>query len=318
VPLTLTIVEAILPILFTLSLGFFAGYRRQFDPQNASILIRMVMLYALPLSLLGAILGMNRAQILNAGPIAALIALAMAGGYVLAFAIQRLLLKRGTAESALIAFAISGPSVPFIGIPVLGQLFGPASAVPISVGSLLMNLFQLPLAMILIGSAEGVERGSAKNLLGHIAHSCREPVVWVPLSALALVLCGFHLPPALKGTLGLLGHATGGAALFASGIVLHARRVRFSLQVSLVVLCRNILIPLVIFALALAFKLPNHVIQESTLTTAIPTASVTVILAMRYHLLEREVASVLFFGTLSAIATMAGFIWLTGATITGH
>ncbi|MQR97829.1 AEC family transporter [Gluconobacter aidae] len=320
--LLLTIVQSILPILVTLGFGYFAAYRKDFDAQQAGVLTRLVMLYALPLELLASILSTPRNQVLAAGPVAALILLAMIGGYGLIFAILRLLLKRRLGEAALIAMTITGPSVPFIGIPVLGQIFGPASSVPISIASLAMNLVQLPITLILMGhdrgsrhrvETEGKTRNELRELLGHLLHSCREPVVWVPMMALVLVSIGAFLPQFLKGSLQLLGRTTGGAALFASGVVLFTRQVKFSPLVGVIVSVRNVIIPGIIYALARLWHLPLPALQESVLTMAIPSASINVILAMRYHVLEREIASVLFFGTLSSIFTMAFFIWLTGA-----
>ncbi|AFW01532.1 permease [Gluconobacter oxydans] len=320
--LLLTIVEAILPILVTLGFGYFAAYRKDFDAQQAGVLTRLVMLYALPLELLVSILSTPKAQVLSAGPVAALIFLAMVGGYFVFFSIFRFALKRRLSEAAMIAMTVTGPSVPFIGIPVLGQIFGAASGVPISIAALAMNLIQLPITLILMGhdhegrqprSPSAERRDELKELVGHLLHSCREPVVWVPLMALILVSAGAFIPHFLKGSLQLLGRTTGGAALFASGVVLFTRQVRFSPLVGTTVGVRNIMIPGIIYILARLWHLPVQALQESVLTMAIPSASINVILAMRYHVLEREIASVLFFGTLSSIATMAFFIWLTGA-----
>lgn len=320
--LLLTIVEAILPILVTLGFGYFAAYRKDFDAQQAGVLTRLVMLYALPLELLVSILSTPKAQVLSAGPVAALILLAMIGGYFIVFSIFRFAFKRRMSEAAIIAMTVTGPSVPFIGIPVLGQIFGAASGVPISIAALAMNLIQLPITLIMMGhdhegrqprSPSAERRDELKELVGHLLHSCREPVVWVPLMALVLVSAGAFIPHFLKGSLQLLGRTTGGAALFASGVVLFTRQVRFSPLVGTIVAIRNIVIPGTIYILARLWHLPLQALQESVLTMAIPSASINVILAMRYHVLEREIASVLFFGTLSSIATMAFFIWLTGA-----
>ncbi|MBS1034823.1 AEC family transporter [Gluconobacter cerinus] len=320
--LLLTIIQAILPILVTLGFGYFAAYRKDFDAQQAGVLTRLVMLYALPLELFVSILSTPKAQVLSAGPVAALILLAMVGGYAAVFSVFRFALKRRLSEAAIIAMTITGPSVPFIGIPVLGQIFGAASGVPISIAALAMNLIQLPITLILMGHDHGnrqtrdtttERRNELRELIGHLLHSCREPVVWVPLLALVLVSAGAFLPVFLKGSFLLLGHTTGGAALFASGVVLFTRQVRFSPLVGTIVGIRNIVIPGIIYALARAWHLPPQALQESVLTMAIPSASINVILAMRYHVLEREIASVLFFGTLTSIVTMAFFIWLTGA-----
>ncbi|MCX5616768.1 AEC family transporter [Bombella sp. TMW 2.2559] len=319
--LFLTIIEAILPILVTLGLGYLAAWRRDFDSHQAGVLIRLVMLYALPLALLASILSTPRERVLAAGPLAVLILIAMLGVYVLLFAFLRWGLGRKQGEAALISMTVTGPSVPFIGIPVLGQLFGPTSAVPISVASLIMNLCQIPLTLILMNhdqqrqqrqdDAPPTWQATLRELGGHLLHSCREPVVWAPMLAFVMVLAGIHLPLPLKSSLQLLGHATGGTALFASGVVLCARQVRFNLPVGLMVLGRTILIPLGVCALAFLWRLPSLTLQEGVLAMAMPSAAMNVILAMRYHMMEREIASVLFFGTISSIFTLAFFIWLT-------
>ncbi|MCX5615017.1 MULTISPECIES: AEC family transporter [Bombella] len=319
--LFLTIINAILPILITLGLGYVAAWRRDFDSQQASILIRLVMLYALPLALFTSILSTPRAHILSAGPLAGLILVAMLGIYVVLFCLLRWVMKRRQSEAALIAMTITGPSVPFIGIPVLGQLFGPSSAVPISVGSLVMNLCQIPLTLILMNHDQQRQQcqhegpyswhTTMRELGGHLLHSCKEPVVWAPMLAFLLVLLGIGLPVSLTHAFQLLGHATGGTALFASGVVLCARQVRLSLSVGLMVLGRNFLIPLGVCALAFAGHLPTLTMQEGVLAMAMPSAAINVILAMRYHIMEREIASVLFFGTVSAIFSLAFFIWMT-------
>lgn len=321
--LFLTIIEAILPILVTLGLGYLAAWRRDFDSHQAGVLIRLVMLYALPLALLASILSTPRERVLSAGPLAGLILIAMLGLYVVLFAFLRWGLGRKQGEAALITMTVTGPSVPFIGIPVLGQLFGPTSAVPISVASLIMNLCQIPLTLILMNHDQQRQQrqdniqlswqDTVRELGGHLLHSCKEPVVWAPMTAFLLVLAGVHLPAPLKSSLQLLGHATGGTALFASGVVLCARQVRFSLPVGLMVLGRNILIPLGVCALAFFWRLPSLTLQEGVLAMAMPSAAMNVILAMRYHMMEREIASVLFFGTISSIFTLAFFIWLTHA-----
>ncbi|QDH18038.1 permease [Swingsia samuiensis] len=316
--LLITISQAILPILVTLGIGYFAAYRRTFDTEQATVLTRLVMLYALPLELFVSILTIPKTLVLSAGPIAALILFAMLGGYLISFILLRSFFKKPLAEAAVISMTITGPAVPFIGIPVLGQLFGASSAVPISIAALAMNLIQLPITMILMNHSHTRSSPKAvlpssklKELIGHLEHACREPVVWAPLSALILVCLGFSLPQPLKNSFMLLGHTTGGAALFASGVVLFARQIRFSALVGIIVFLRNLLIPFTIYLIARSWGITHLALQESVLTMAIPSASINVILALRYRVLEREIASVLFFGTTSSIFTMAFFIWLT-------
>jgi len=148
--------------------------------------------------------------------------------------------------SSLQALAIGGPAVPFVGVPVLGHLFEPVSAIPISVASMVMNLIQVPATLMLLSAGVGekkVRAGGAPTLVSHIVHALREPVVWAPLAALVLVLVGVKAVGPIQESLLLLGRATGGVALFASGIVLFSRHVAISLPTSISVFTRNIVVP---------------------------------------------------------------------------
>ncbi len=82
-----TIIGALLPTVATLLLGFVAGWHHDFDAKQATVLNRMVMLYALPLSLFAGMVGMARDQVLSQGPLAFAILLGMAGGYASSFRI---------------------------------------------------------------------------------------------------------------------------------------------------------------------------------------------------------------------------------------
>jgi malonate transporter and related proteins len=46
-----TVIGTLLPIVVTLVLGFFAAWHKDFSTDQASVMNRMVMLYALPMSL---------------------------------------------------------------------------------------------------------------------------------------------------------------------------------------------------------------------------------------------------------------------------
>ncbi len=88
-----TIVAALLPIVVTLVLVFFAGWHHDFEADQAAVLNRMVMLYALPLTL------------------------SMVGGYILVFVLTRYVFLRSAKIAALQALAIAGPAVPFYIVP---------------------------------------------------------------------------------------------------------------------------------------------------------------------------------------------------------
>jgi malonate transporter and related proteins len=60
-----SIIGALLPVVVTLALGFIVGWHKDFESRHATILNRMVMLYALPLALFAGMVGIARDQVLS-------------------------------------------------------------------------------------------------------------------------------------------------------------------------------------------------------------------------------------------------------------
>jgi predicted permease len=254
-------------------------------------------------------------EALSQGPLAFAILVGMAGGYAVVFVISRYLLRHDLMTASLRALAISGPGVSFVSPSVLGHLFGTARAIPISVANLVLNLIQVPVALMLL-SAGMAQKSTAPDskqpsLGDHIVHTLRESVVWAPLLGLLAVLLDLHPPASVRDSPLLLGHATGGVGLFASGIVLYARRVAIDLDVSVSVIAHNLVVPAVMWGLMVLLGMEPAMTREAVLTLAIPTASIAVILAVQYQTAERETASTLFFSTILSVITMGAFIWLT-------
>jgi hypothetical protein len=74
-----TIIGALLPIVVILLLGFFSGWHQDFTGDQATILNRMVMLYALPLPLFGSTVSIFRTRLLENVPLALAVAAGMVG-----------------------------------------------------------------------------------------------------------------------------------------------------------------------------------------------------------------------------------------------
>lgn len=310
-----TIVTALLPIVVTLLLGYFAGSRHDFSQDQASVLNRMVMLYALPLLLFTGILSTPLSEISKSMDVFLWISIGMVGGFILVFLISRFVFKSDSKVAALRAIAIAGPAVPFVGTPVLGVLFPIDADLAIAAGSILMNLIQVPLALVFLVGNEGVA-GEKKSPLeiafGSIKNAVLQPVVWAPVLAFVLLLIGLDMPKFLKGSFMLLGQATGGVALFAVGAVLFAQKVSVSREVIINVLSKNIVLPAIVLCAMFLLGLPSVDNGLVSVTLAIPTASIAVIFAVEYKTAEQEMASTLFWSTILSVITMGGFIWITG------
>lgn len=310
-----TIVTALLPIVVTLLLGYFAGLRHDFSQDQASVLNRMVMLYALPLLLFTGILSTPFSEISKSMNIFLWISIGMVGGFILVFLISRFVFKSDSKVAALRAIAIAGPAVPFVGTPVLGVIFPIDADLAIAAGSILMNLIQVPLALVFLvghGGAAGEKKTPLQIAFGSVKNAILQPVVWAPVLAFLLLLIGLDMPKFLKGSFMLLGQATGGVALFAVGAVLFAQKVSVSREVIVNVLSKNIILPAIILCAMFFLGLPAVDNGLVSVTLAIPTASIAVIFAVEYKTAEQEMASTLFWSTILSVVTMGGFIWITG------
>lgn len=307
--MTETIISALLPIIITLLLGFIAGWHHDFDAKQGATLNRMVMLYALPLTLFAGMMGIQRTILLQQGAMAFLLISGMIISYAIVFIICRYVFHKSLSFSSLHALAITGPAVPFVGVPVLGYLYGDLSTVPIALCSLIMNLIQVPITLFLLSQdSANTGAGTQSSFISNVKNTLKEPVVIAPIVAFILLLCNIHIPTQIRTSLQLLGSTTGGVALFASGVMLYSYKVAFNRSIAISVIVKNVLLPLVILGIGLLIGADSHTLNISVITIAIPTASICVILAVQYKTAEQEMASILFFSTIFSIISMGAFL----------
>ena len=310
-----TIVGALLPIVITLALGYAAAWHHDFTGDHAAILNRMVMLYALPLDLFVGMVRTPRRELAESGDLILAIALGMLIPFAITlFAVWKVR-HQDIGTAALYALSVGGLSASFVGISVLGYLFGPAATIPVAASALTLNLVLVPACLVLLGIATSGQGDAASRGDGGLARAIgsalKEPVVWAPVIGILIALTGIRMPVPIDRGLDLLGATTGGVALFASGIILYTQKVLLNRSVALLVLGRNVLVPGIVLIVLRAMGLDSETIREAVVTLAIPAASIAVILAVRFRTAEREMASTLFASTLLSVATMAGFIALT-------
>lgn len=306
----LLILGAILPVIITVLIGYISGKRKDFNWQQAGDINKIVMLYALPLSIFSNMVMTPRHIVMSMGPVAIAIILALILSFLIPLAIARYICKRSLALSTLQALAIGSPAVPFIGTSVLAFLFGTVSASLITVSSITQNVFQLPLVMILMSVATG-DKSQNISFATRVINAIKQPVVWSPVVALILVLMDIHIPETVSMSLGLLGKASGGLALFAAGIVLYTRSIVITSATIITVIARNILVPGACYLILLKMGFSMEQIKQVVLTMAIPVGSIAIIIAMQYKSGEQEIASTMALSIITSIITMGAFIFLT-------
>ncbi len=321
------ILNALLPVFVTLLLGYLAAWHHDDDSQAASVLNKMVMTFTLPLSLFAGTVTMSREQLVSNLPLVAVLFAGVVVPFALAVVVARYVFHRTLGESTLQAMAISFPAVPFIGLPVLGAIIGAQGAtLAVAVAGLITNLAVVPVSIVLLSAAggdghqdgndhgpqSGKQEPAKPSVGGIILSSLEEPVVWAPILAVVLVLVGLRIPAPLVKSFQLLGAATAGVSLFASGIILRSQKPTVSMPIVVSTFCRLVLVPGLVLLPLHFLKLDHAVLRESVISLAMPCAVILVIFSLRYKTAQQESASVMLYSYLFSALTLAAAIVLTG------
>jgi auxin efflux carrier (AEC) len=325
-----TILSALLPIVVTFLLGFVAAWHHDFVSKDASTLNRMVLHYAVPLALFAGTVTTSRAAFNQDIPMVIALCVAIIGLYGVVFLLCRFLLRLQVRISALAALTASAPAVPFVGPAVLGDLFGGLSAIPIAIASLVINLTVVPVTILLLAldstgrdpqedtpvAQEGEDSASAPRsyasvFAAKLAETVKEPIVWAPVLAFIIVLSGFRIPQLIVHSLSLLGHASGGVALFACGIVLACGKIKANRYVLFFVFLKNIMQPALVLGGLRWIGYGNPIVSEAVVTTAIPAMPIVIMFALQYRIAEAEAASAVFLSMMVSVVTLGVFIALT-------
>ena len=322
-----TILGALLPMVVTFLLGFVAARRGAFGPKDATILNRMALRYAVPLMLFAGTVSTPRALLSQDLPLLIALGAAIVGLYGAVLLLSLFAFRRRPSTSALAALTASAPAVPFSG--VLGYLFGGPGAIPIAIASLVINFTVLPVTILLLrldtageesqgkcpakdeehSASPPTTRGSvlAAKLLG----TAKEPIVWVPVLAFAIVLSGVGIPQLIVHSLSILGQAAAGVALFGSGIVFASLTIKVDRHVLFLVFLKNVAQPALVLGALRWLDYSNPIVSQAVVTTAIPAMPMVILIAAQYRAAETEAVSAVFLSVIGAVITMGVFIALT-------
>ena len=324
-----TVLGALLPVVVTFVLGFVAAWRRDFGPKDASILNRMVLVYAVPLALFAGTVTTPRDELSQDIPLVIALCVAIIGLYAVSFLLSRIAFRQKVGTSALAALIASAPAVPFMGPAILGSLFGHHSAIPITIASLIINLTVVPVTILFLsldtaeeesqekspareGENAALSRASGRSVVvAKLAETVKEPIVWAPVLAFVIVLSDVRISPLFVDALSMLGHASGGVALFACGIVLASRKITVNGYVLFFVFLKNIVGPALVLGGLRWLGYGNPIVSEAVLTTAIPAMPIVIMFAVQYRVAEAEAASAVFLSVICSVITMGVFIALT-------
>lgn len=304
------LVGALLPVFFVLALGYIAGKRHTFDGNQAAGLSKLALQFALPSALFVSMTDIRRDLLLQQGPLVLSLLIAHVGLFLLSFSIlNRLATLRGTG-AVILALALSTSATPVFGIAVLQPLLGDTSAGTVGLVALAINLV-VPIAIIFLemnagsstsGSPNGVST-TARVKTGVIA-GLKSPLLWAPVLGVVVVLIGLHLPKEIASSLEMIGSATSGVAVFTVGLALAAHSFHFSKTVLFGTLGRIVIQTVVLFGLFHLLHVSGPFAKEALTCCSFPMATIVVLFASKYRVLEAETASILLLSTATLVITV--------------
>ena len=109
----------------------------------------------------------------------------------------------------------------------------------------------------------------------------------------------------------LIGAAAGGVALFLTGLILSAQRISLGANVLSETLLKNVVHPLLAYALILILPMQHDTAHASLLLVALPSGFFGVLFGLRYGLESETAGATLIVSSLASIVTLAAALLLT-------
>jgi malonate transporter and related proteins len=299
-------ISVLLPALFVMTLGFWAGRTREFNQEHLDGLTELVLKYALPAMLFVGVVSTPHSALRSAGPFLIALLGSFGGLFVVIALISLAVLRHTLGAAALQAQTVTFANFGFIGPPIFASLFGASGTASVAITGLVVYMTVVPLSVVMLEyekrrAAQG-ETHSLAAVIGHaIIASLKRPVVWSPLLAAILVLISVPVPKELESMLYQIGSATAGVGLFASGLIVAAYRAKVTAEslgnTALKMVVQPVLMALLVMMLGVAKPLGT----QGVVMCALPTAALPVMLAIHYHVYETEAASTMLLTTLAMI-----------------
>jgi len=286
-----TIATTLIPVAFVVFLGYWAGRRKYFGSADRAQLSKLVLTWLLPPLLIAGMLQTPRAELMDyRTPLLFVVGLLLP--YVVVLLSVRYMGKCNLSISTLRSNLLIFPDMVFMGVPILGRLFGPSSLYPILVANLIPVLFILPVTNVLLRmDSDKNAGGGVQAVVKTILKGLAEPRVWLPFIGIALVLLNIHVPKFVISSLNLIGVGTTGIALFVSGLIIAQVKVKLSLAVAFDTFVKNLLCPAVMLAIVLALGITGVIAKEAVLLVGLPSAVITTMFAEEHGIFEAESAT---------------------------
>jgi malonate transporter and related proteins len=304
-----TILNGLLPIAFVILLGWLSGRMGLLKHDDAGVLATLVIRFALPFALFEGAVKTSPDKLHNVG-FALCLTLGLMGVYVIALGVGRFVFKHDLRTATMQALVCAFPDMAYFGAPILASVFGPEGFLPVLVGNLITSILMLPLTIVLTHLGEKGEAGNDRpdivRIFGQsIARAVINPIVWLPVSGMALSFSHVTLPGPLLTSVDLIAKSAGGASLFALGLMLYGERFMINANVLANLAIKNFLQPALMGVGAVLFGVTGASAHQAVITGAVPTATAAAMFALKSKTYTANATATILVSTILGLVTEA-------------
>jgi len=295
------------PVFFVIFLGYMAGRFKKISVENAKGLTTFVTKFALPAFLFVGIMSTSRSKVIENMPFFLTIVSGLLGFYLIVMIVSKFVFKIPLTRASIYGLNSTQPSFAFVGIPVLGGIFGTdAATIPIAITGVVVNAMLIPLASIFatIGQNQDKDKSLVKVFFSSLLKGLSSPLAWVPLLALVLTMLNSPTYPLFHKMLDMVGETTSGVALFAIGATVGIRKINLSCKAIGLTGLKMVALPVFAFLMTHLFNLSSEDVVKAVLIVCFPCSSVAAMVASEFKELESETSSAFVLSTISSLITV--------------
>jgi malonate transporter and related proteins len=305
--MTNILLGALVPIFAVMGLGYFAGWIRDVDNHHVAGLNALVMDFAVPAALFVTTASTARSMLITQWPLLLALLVPMFVLYALSYWMERRVFGMPPASASVQALTIAFPNFAAAGLPLIAAVFGGSQIIDVALGIALGAIFLSPLTLGVLEVTKSAAAGAVGRgvILQAVGRSLLKPVVLAPIIGIAFSLAGIRLPDFVGHAFQLIGQASGGVALFLTGLILSSQRLLVSRNVIISTILKNIAQPLVCLGLIVSLSMTHDTARATLLLMALPSGFFGVLFGLRYGVESQEVGSTLIVSSLFSVVTLA-------------
>jgi len=226
--------------------------------------------------------------------------------------------KKSPQDAAVLTLTVALPNYAALGLPILGSVLGENAttslsvAVSIACGSVLLT----PLCLLILerekARAAGEDHGSTFAMLPVLMwRSVKKPIVLGPLVGVILSAIGIKMPDLVLAAIKPLGLAATAAALFLTGVILSARKLKLNAVVGVGTVAKLLIQPFIAWGIVAALGLSGPVAITAILMIALSAGFFGVVFGNRFGVQSPDAEAVLLLSSVLCILSLPLFITLT-------